>query len=42
MIHCHIFSHSETMMGMTGMVTIANVQPATLQLPTIPGITGQG
>jgi FtsP/CotA-like multicopper oxidase with cupredoxin domain len=41
MIHCHIFSHSEMMAGMTGMVTIANVEPATLQLPPIPGITGQ-
>ena len=35
MIHCHIFSHSETMAGMTGMVIIANVTPATVELPAV-------
>jgi FtsP/CotA-like multicopper oxidase with cupredoxin domain len=35
MIHCHIFSHSETMAGMTGMVIIANVTPATVKLPAV-------
>jgi FtsP/CotA-like multicopper oxidase with cupredoxin domain len=42
MIHCHVFSHSETPSGMTGMVTIANVDPATLTLPPLPGATGNG
>jgi FtsP/CotA-like multicopper oxidase with cupredoxin domain len=28
MIHCHIFSHSETRNGMTGMVTFFDVYPA--------------
>lgn len=37
MIHCHIFSHSETKQGMTGMVSIFNVDPATVKLPEIPG-----
>lgn len=40
MIHCHIFSHSETPNGMEGMVTIANIEPATVKLPSIPGVTG--
>ncbi|WAL65433.1 multicopper oxidase domain-containing protein [Amycolatopsis cynarae] len=42
MIHCHVFSHSETMSGMTGMVTIANVDPPSVQLPSLPGVTGSG
>jgi FtsP/CotA-like multicopper oxidase with cupredoxin domain len=39
MIHCHVFSHSEVAMGMTGMVSIANVTPRTVPLPSLPGIT---
>jgi FtsP/CotA-like multicopper oxidase with cupredoxin domain len=38
MIHCHVFSHSEVASGMTGMVTIADVHPATLPLPGLPGV----
>lgn len=38
MIHCHIFAHSETKQGMTGMVTLFDVAPAnTLTAPQIPG-----
>lgn len=40
MLHCHIFSHSETPNGMEGMVTIVNIDPATVKLPSIPGVTG--
>ncbi|RSM50774.1 copper oxidase [Amycolatopsis balhimycina DSM 5908] len=39
MIHCHVFSHSEVSTGMTGMVTIADVHPATIGLPGLPGVT---
>lgn len=39
MIHCHIFSHSETSAGMTGMVIIADVGPATGGVP-LPGLPG--
>ncbi|MFC4004572.1 multicopper oxidase family protein [Prauserella oleivorans] len=42
MIHCHVFSHSETPNGMQGMVSIANIEPATARLPSIPGITSTG
>jgi FtsP/CotA-like multicopper oxidase with cupredoxin domain len=42
MIHCHIFSHSETPNGMTGMVTVANVEPPVVPLPDLPIITGSG
>lgn len=37
MIHCHLFSHSETRHGMTGMVSIFNVDPATVKLPAVGG-----
>lgn len=36
MIHCHIFSHSETKHGMTGMVSIFTVDPPTVKLPKLP------
>ncbi|WP_225978694.1 multicopper oxidase domain-containing protein [Gandjariella thermophila] len=49
MIHCHIFSHSESAQGMTGLVTILQVDPAAVPVPTLPslppilpGTTGQG
>jgi FtsP/CotA-like multicopper oxidase with cupredoxin domain len=29
LVHCHIFSHSETAMGMTGLVTSLKVEPST-------------
>ena len=35
MLHCHIFSHSETANGMQGMVTIMDVDPATVALPPL-------
>jgi len=38
MLHCHIFSHSETANGMQGMVTIVNVDPAVVSLPTLPSL----
>lgn len=41
MIHCHIFSHSETRHGMTGMVSIVNVDPATVKLPSLGGLGNQ-
>jgi FtsP/CotA-like multicopper oxidase with cupredoxin domain len=36
MLHCHIFSHSETKNGMQGMVSILDIQPAASTLPTLP------
>jgi FtsP/CotA-like multicopper oxidase with cupredoxin domain len=36
MIHCHIFSHSETRHGMTGMVTFFDVYPAKLGATPAP------
>lgn len=42
MIHCHIFSHSETAEGMSGLVSIFNVAPPVVRLPVLtqllPGI----
>jgi len=43
MIHCHIFSHSETHEGMSGLVSIFNVEPPVISLPPVlsqilPGI----
>ncbi|MGQ0843405.1 MAG: multicopper oxidase family protein [Sporichthyaceae bacterium] len=38
MLHCHIFAHSETKKGMTGMVTLIDVLPAdSLVVPRAPG-----
>jgi FtsP/CotA-like multicopper oxidase with cupredoxin domain len=43
MIHCHIFSHSETPQGMAGLVTILQVDPPVVPVPPLlPGTTGQG
>ncbi|MFF9098770.1 multicopper oxidase family protein [Streptomyces sp. NPDC014802] len=36
MIHCHIFSHSENADGMAGLVSIIQVDPATVTLPKLP------
>ncbi|MGH3913558.1 MAG: multicopper oxidase family protein [Pseudonocardiaceae bacterium] len=38
LLHCHIFSHSETPEGMKGMVTYLDVEPgnAALPLPSVP------
>jgi FtsP/CotA-like multicopper oxidase with cupredoxin domain len=37
MIHCHIFAHSETKKGMTGMVTFFDVYPAdAVAVPSVP------
>jgi FtsP/CotA-like multicopper oxidase with cupredoxin domain len=36
MIHCHIFSHAETHTGMAGLVSIFNVDPPAVGLPTLP------
>lgn len=33
LFHCHIFSHSETANGMTGLVTTVEVDPPALSLP---------
>lgn len=39
MLHCHIFSHSETMAGMTGMVTLIDVADANpVTAPHVPGL----
>jgi hypothetical protein len=38
MIHCHIFSHSETPQGMAGLVSILEVDPPVLPLPQLPGL----
>jgi FtsP/CotA-like multicopper oxidase with cupredoxin domain len=39
MIHCHIFSHSETSAGMTGMVTLIDVADANpVTAPRVPGV----
>jgi FtsP/CotA-like multicopper oxidase with cupredoxin domain len=40
MVHCHIFQHSETKFGMTGMVTFFDVYPA--QAVTAPAVQGTG
>ncbi len=38
MLHCHIFAHSETKQGMTGMVTLLDVLPAdSVVVPRVPG-----
>jgi FtsP/CotA-like multicopper oxidase with cupredoxin domain len=36
MIHCHIFSHSETHEGMTGLVSIFQVDPPVVPVPDLP------
>ena len=36
MIHCHIFSHSETHEGMAGLVSIFQVDPAVVSVPDLP------
>jgi FtsP/CotA-like multicopper oxidase with cupredoxin domain len=36
MIHCHIFSHSETHEGMAGLVSLFHVDPPVLPLPSLP------
>jgi FtsP/CotA-like multicopper oxidase with cupredoxin domain len=36
MIHCHIFSHSETAEGMSGLVSVFHVEPAVVGLPALP------
>jgi FtsP/CotA-like multicopper oxidase with cupredoxin domain len=42
MIHCHIFSHSETKNGMTGMVTLMDVYDANaLTFPKVPGLASE-
>ncbi len=39
MLHCHIFSHSETSAGMTGMVTLVDVAEANpVTVPRVPGV----
>jgi manganese oxidase len=39
MIHCHIFSHSETAAGMTGMATLIDVVDANpVTAPHVPGL----
>ncbi|MFC7614497.1 multicopper oxidase family protein [Actinokineospora soli] len=35
MLHCHIFSHSETHEGMTGLVQILHVDPPAVPLPDL-------
>ncbi|MBC6448051.1 multicopper oxidase family protein [Actinokineospora xionganensis] len=35
MLHCHIFSHSETHEGMSGLVSILHVDPAAVALPEL-------
>ena len=43
MLHCHIFSHSETPQGMAGLVTILQVDPAGVSLPPlVAGATAHG
>lgn len=42
MIHCHIFSHSETPEGMSGLVSIFNVEPPVVRLPVVPPIVPGG
>ena len=37
LVHCHIFSHSENAMGMTGLVTILDVAPSTVGYLPVPG-----
>jgi manganese oxidase len=36
MIHCHIFSHSETHEGMAGLVSVFQVDPAVVSVPGLP------
>lgn len=36
LLHCHIFSHSETMHGMMGLVTTLNVSPSTTGYVPVP------
>jgi FtsP/CotA-like multicopper oxidase with cupredoxin domain len=37
MLHCHVFAHSETKNGMTGMVTLVDVSPADgVVVPNVP------
>ncbi|WNZ10819.1 multicopper oxidase domain-containing protein [Streptomyces sp. 11x1] len=36
MIHCHIFSHSETHEGMAGLVSVFQVDPAVVSVPDLP------
>ncbi|WP_344600779.1 multicopper oxidase family protein [Sporichthya brevicatena] len=39
MMHCHIFSHSETAAGMTGMATLFDVAEANpVTVPHVPGV----
>ena len=40
MLHCHIFSHSETSEGMSGLVSILYVDPPVIKapLPTVPAV----
>ncbi|SDD76230.1 multicopper oxidase family protein [Actinokineospora iranica] len=38
MLHCHIFSHSETHEGMTGLVSILHVDPPAVGLPDLSRI----
>jgi hypothetical protein len=35
MLHCHIFSHSETSEGMSGLVSILYVDPPALRVPDL-------
>jgi len=35
MLHCHIFSHSETSEGMSGLVSILHVDPPALRVPDL-------
>jgi FtsP/CotA-like multicopper oxidase with cupredoxin domain len=36
LIHCHIFSHSESAHGMLGLVTTLNVGPSTTNYVPLP------
>lgn len=36
MIHCHIFSHSETHEGMAGLVSVFQVDPPVVTVPEVP------
>jgi FtsP/CotA-like multicopper oxidase with cupredoxin domain len=37
LVHCHIFSHSESAMGMMGLVTVLDVAPSTVGYVPLPG-----
>jgi plastocyanin len=37
LVHCHIFSHSESASGMMGLVTVLDVQPSTVGYVPVPG-----